>query len=153
MIPKLRKHLKAIAGANQQLEALVDAEVEDSIDELQRRFEAASDEHTRDERLDNLTELVATAVQHLGVRPLDNVTVGTLESRSVDAFSDPFFGEANIIGVNIPVMIFAYLVAKATATFPLAESPFNSDAQGLQVSSRLQPRPPLVEPTYSLNCD
>jgi hypothetical protein len=123
VLPALRQHLRAIAGVNEESEALVN----EVLGELAEGFASPEDEHRRNERLDALSDLVGKAAGGLGVTPLDDVTVGVLHTRTVDAFSATLFGEANIIGVHIPLMIFAYLIAKATATFALVDSPFDSD--------------------------
>jgi hypothetical protein len=133
--PELCQRLLALVAMNPEISK---QQIDEVLEALSRRLEVPGSEHVRDEQLERLHERITEAARRLKVTPLDGVAIGTLHTRSVDAFSDRFFGAANIVAVHVPLMVFAYLIAKATATFPLASSPLDELAEGKPVVVPLQ---------------
>jgi hypothetical protein len=140
-LPRLRRRMLALAGNEKELTERLGAELDEIFGDLVRGLEQPEGDHVRNERLEELQRGVADAASRLGLAPLEGVVIGPLHKRSVDAFSNSFFGAANIVALHVPLMVFAYLVAKATATFALARSPLDDDVPG-------QPSIPI--PLYQL---
>lgn len=128
-LPILRRRMLALVGTEEAFVKRLGKELDEILADLGRGLERPDTEHIRNERLDEIHRRVAEAASCLGVTPLDDVVIGTLHKRSIDAFSNSFFGAANIIAVHAPLMVFAYLIAKAAATFPLAHSPFDDEGR------------------------